>query len=321
MKTLRIPCKPEQTIIPIDHGFGNLKTSKFSCIASVKEVRGQPMFAENYLEYNGKRYVVGEQYERKDMDKTSTRDYYLLTLVGIAEELLEYADSVYGKKDTYEAKNIILAVGLPVEWLDSQAENFHDYLLRERNLMFSYKEKKFNVHLADCIIMAQGYGCVAPSISDFDKQHMVMDIGSKTINILKVEGGNALETSARTNQEGVYTCFLKARDMVQSKLKIDLPYSVFEAYVRKGKAGISANDDVCDILYKACREYANSIFDLASEAGWNDSLMKLHLFGGGSLIVQKFGDYDRNRVLFNTDIHAQAKGYEYLAYCMLLEEA
>lgn len=321
MKTLRIPCKPEQTIIPIDHGFGNLKTSKFSCIASVKEVDGPPTFAEKYLEYKGKSYVVGEQYERKDMDKTCTHDYLLLTLVGIAEELLGQRYSVCERKKVCEAKNVVLAVGLPVEWLDSQAENFHDYLLRERNLIFSYKEKQFNVHLADCIIMAQGYGCVAPSISEFDKQHMVMDIGSKTINILKVEEGNALETSARTNQEGVYTCFLKARDMVQSKLKIDLPYSIFEAYVRKGKAGISANDDVCDILYKACREYSNSILDLASEAGWNDSLMKLHLFGGGSLIVQKFGDYDRNRVLFNTDIHAQAKGYEYLAYCMLLEEA
>lgn len=321
MKTIRIPCKPEQTIIPIDHGFGNLKTSKFSCIASVKEVRGKPAFAENYLEYNGRSYVIGEQYERKDMDKTSTSDYFLLTLVGIAEELLECADSVYRKKNTYEAPNIVLAVGLPVEWMDSQAKSFYDYLMRERNLIFSYKDKRFNVHLTDCIIMAQGYGCIAPSINDFDKQHMVMDIGSKTINILKVEEGNALETSAQTNQNGVYTCFVKARDMVQSKLKINLPYSVFEAYVKRGKAGISANDDVCDILYKACRGYANSILDLATEAGWNSSVMYLHLFGGGSFIVQKFGDYGRNRVFFNTDIHAQAKGYEYLAYCMLLEEA
>ena len=41
--------------------------------------------------------------------------------------------------------------------------------------------------------------------------------------------------------------------------------------------------------------------------------MKLHIVGGGGCLIKNFGEYDKSRVNICDDIHATAKGYEYLA--------
>lgn len=45
--------------------------------------------------------------------------------------------------------------------------------------------------------------------------------------------------------------------------------------------------------------------------------MKLYVMGGGARIVEAFGEYDTDRVTFNHDIRANAKGYEYYCYMIL----
>ena len=44
-----------------------------------------------------------------------------------------------------------------------------------------------------------------------------------------------------------------------------------------------------------------------------DMAMKLYIVGGGGCLIRNFADYDKSRVTINGDIHATAKGYEYLA--------
>ena len=41
--------------------------------------------------------------------------------------------------------------------------------------------------------------------------------------------------------------------------------------------------------------------------------MKLYVVGGGGCLIKNFADYDKERVIFNEDICATAKGYETLA--------
>ena len=41
--------------------------------------------------------------------------------------------------------------------------------------------------------------------------------------------------------------------------------------------------------------------------------MNLYIVGGGGCLIRNFADYDKRRGIFNDDISATAKGYEYLA--------
>lgn len=45
--------------------------------------------------------------------------------------------------------------------------------------------------------------------------------------------------------------------------------------------------------------------------------MKLYVMGGGSTIMEAFGEYDPARVTFDHDIKANAKGFEYYCYMIL----
>ena len=42
--------------------------------------------------------------------------------------------------------------------------------------------------------------------------------------------------------------------------------------------------------------------------------MQLYVVGGGGCLIRNFGKYDPASVTINGDLHANAKGYEYLAY-------
>ena len=50
---------------------------------------------------------------------------------------------------------------------------------------------------------------------------------------------------------------------------------------------------------------------------YNEQMMKLYIMGGGAKLIEIFGNYDRDRVTFNHDIRANAKGYEYYCYMLL----
>ena len=42
-------------------------------------------------------------------------------------------------------------------------------------------------------------------------------------------------------------------------------------------------------------------------------MMKLYVMGGGGCLMKHFGEYDPESVVFIDDLHASAKGYEYMA--------
>ena len=45
--------------------------------------------------------------------------------------------------------------------------------------------------------------------------------------------------------------------------------------------------------------------------------MKLFIVGGGGCLVKNFGKYNAHTVIFEDDLHASAKGFEYMAQGVL----
>ena len=68
-----------------------------------------------------------------------------------------------------------------------------------------------------------------------------------------------------------------------------------------------------DSLTAIVRGYVTGLFDALRVHGYDARLMKLFVMGGGGCLVKHFGKYDPSAVVFVDDLHASAKGYEYMA--------
>ncbi len=72
-------------------------------------------------------------------------------------------------------------------------------------------------------------------------------------------------------------------------------------------------EDVYKTIADTAKEYTKEIFENLREYEYNPMAMKLYIVGGGGCLIRNFAHYDKSRVTINGDIHATAKGYEYLA--------
>ena len=115
----------EKLIVGIDHGYGNIKTANHCFKTGIMGYDAEPLFTKDMLEYGGRYYLIGEGHKEFLPDKIKDEDYYLLTLVAIAEELKD--------KGLTEA-NVIIAAGLPLTWVSEQREEFKRYLLKNETI-------------------------------------------------------------------------------------------------------------------------------------------------------------------------------------------
>ena len=79
--------KRKPILIPIDHGYGNVKTSNFIFPAGITEYKDEPAMAADTLCWAGRWYAIGDTHKEFIADKTADEDYLKLTMAAIAKEL------------------------------------------------------------------------------------------------------------------------------------------------------------------------------------------------------------------------------------------
>ncbi len=307
MKEFKAP--DSSVILGIDHGFGNIKTVNTIFSNSVTEKKEEPMMSSDYLFYDRKYYVLNESHKLYNPDKLKDNDFYILTIAAISKELR--------KRGTNKAR-VNLAVGLPMKWLGNQKDKFREYLTKNKNIVFSYKGQNYFVEITGCVVMPQCYAAVAENLRDYKGLNLVVDIGNGTMNIMYLMDGKTKEGQYFTEVMGVHQCAVKIHNAILDKFELELPESLLNSYLMKGTADVA--EEYLDEMKKCSKEYVKEIFDKLNDIGYNEKLMKLYFMGGGAKIIENFGDYNPERVFFNHDIHANAKGFEYYAYMALCRE-
>ena len=153
--------------IGLDHGYGNIKTAHRVFQTGIECYDEEPIVSTNYVKYRDKYYVIGESHLVYQGNKTETDDFYILTLAGLAEEM-KY-------RGLHEA-DVVLAVGLPLAWVKTQAAEWRNYLMREKELDFSFRKERYKVHLCGLEIFPQGLAAVHNQGS-MPGMNMLVDIG------------------------------------------------------------------------------------------------------------------------------------------------
>ena len=161
-----------------------------------------------------------------------------------------------------------------------------------------------------------------PSLSQANRMKRMSQRGEldmdATYLVLEEEKPNQREQikiRADTEKLGVYQCEKAILNKVRDKTGTELMHEVIENFLRAGETDIS--EPYASLMKEAAGEYASQIFQKLHDYEYNEQMMKLYIMGGGAKLIEIFGNYDRDRVTFNHDIRANAKGYEYYCYMLL----
>lgn len=293
-------------IIGIDHGYGNIKTAHRVFPTGIIKSDKLPTFSRDFVEYDGNYYIIGEGHKGFVADKNSDDDNYILTMAALAKEL--------ERRGLTEA-DVHLAVGLPLKWVQSQRESFKEYLMRSDYLEYKYRNRPFKVRLTGCTVMPQCYAAVAETLRDFAGMHMLVDIGNGTMNIMFLSNGRPMESKSWTEKYGIHQCFLKIQNEIMDATGVKVQDEVINNYLRTGTTDVDPEYAV--LMEKAAKAYVAEIFGKLRDYEYNEKLMKLYIMGGGARIVEAVGEYNPDKTVFNHDIKATAKGYEYYCYMSL----
>ena len=129
-------------IIGVDAGYGNFKTARRVFPTAVSVSDKAPVFARDFIEWNGRYYIIGEGHKGFVTDKVTDDDNYVLTMAAVVKEL-----EARGYTDRRNAVRIHLAVGLPLKWVQAQRDTFRDYMMKERIVKVGYKDRIYEMEL------------------------------------------------------------------------------------------------------------------------------------------------------------------------------
>ena len=288
-------------LLGIDHGYGNMKTRHAVFKSGVKCYTTEPAIASNVLVYDGKYYVIGESHKVFIASKSEDEDYYILTLAAIAKEL-----ATRGLK----VADVLLAVGLPLNWLANQKKDFAEYLMKNSEVDFKFCNVQYRIKICDVRVYPQGYAGIVAVLPNYKGVHMLADIGNGTMNTLVITNGRPISDRMFTDKIGVHQCVKRIYNAVQAECGKLPDESLIEDFLKTGTAETSKR--ILTVMQMEAEKYTAEIFDKLSEYEYDPEMVKLHIIGGGGCLIRNFGAYDPSSVEIITDICATAKGYESL---------
>lgn len=298
-------------VIGIDHGNGYVKTVNSVFKSGVDTYQVEPPMMEGVLKYQGVYHVIGENRKVYHPDKTKTNDYYLLTLAAIAKEI-EY------RKYPREGGEFILACGLPLEFFGSQREAFQNYLRQKKEVHFSYSGKEYYIKIKKAMLYPQGYAVIAPRIASYPGRVNVIDVGSGTVDILQLVDKKPMLSRCVSLPMGILTCIESIQKYFRMKYNAELDdYSIQEVLQsRTGDLPVHMVDTIQELI----KDYVNKVLENLDQKGINLSFQKCIFCCGGAVVFKNYGKLTGENITFITDIHANAKGFEWICKGMERQE-
>lgn len=290
-------------VIGIDHGYKNIKTAHCIFPTAISPLSSVPDDKEGVLEYDGKAYTIdGKKVVSVAVhDKSSSEEFYLLTLVALAKEL------------SYRHRrkiNAYLAAGLPVKWFDSQQEAFRAMLMQNKQLHFAFEGSVYDVTLIDTKLFKQGTAAYIFAPGN-NSDCIIIDIGGETVDVIPVVNRTVMKSECRISTNA--TIWLMK--MIQEEVETRMYERIEEREIIKAitDGPIHPEDEYLSIVYKCLTDYCtDQIYNLLREYKYNLSRTKLLFVGGGAAIIKNYGHPENYHAACLLDINANARGYEAL---------
>jgi len=291
--------------IGIDHGWSQMKTRNTCFTTGIALVDDNPIVYDSILDYNGKCYRIGGDRIKVQDDKVCNENFYMLTLASIAREL-----NARGT-EAIEKNHIVLAVGLPIGRYGAEKKAFRNYLLKNRMVRFRYEKKEYVIFIEDVLVYPQCYGAIVDRLPQMSGQEIVVDIGSWTIDIMKVIDRVPDQATIATDPNGIITCMRRIQEVCVARTNEKIDEYMIREFITKGD--VRLDQEFVDIMVKELTSYTKGIFRKLAERGINVRTTPITFVGGGAVLMKRYAGINQKNVSYVEDVKANAIGYETLA--------
>ena len=286
----------------IDHGFSTMKTAHFVFENGVKELGGEATLTANTMMLNDRYYKVGEGRLPLKDTKVEDEDYFLLTLAAIAKEM-----------DYYQLSDadVSLAAGLPFTRFGQEKVAFKEYL-NPGSVDFQYNGKAYHIECKEVFLYPQCYAAVADRLGKLPAELLIVDIGSKTVDIIHTRKHVPVESDCITIPSALIQCMANINNVVYRKTNRTLTEEQIQQVMMYGNAPYS--DKMVQIVKEELAVFARGIEATLKEHGFDPEMTPVVYVGGGATVMKRFGSVFGIHIMHIEDVKANALGYEYLAY-------
>ena len=294
-------------IIGFDDGYQLGKTANFIFDNGVHRLgSAEPTLEEHSLFYDGEYFKVGEGRAAITEDKVSDDTARLRTMAAIAMEL---------RKEGLCKAEVILVAGLPFSNYGRDKLKLIDYYNRQGAMDFSYEGTDYSVKIAKVIVCPQCYSAVASRLGNMKGDYLIVDIGSKTTDVVYVQNGFPVESRSITIEKAM----VKWMKEIQRDMKVQTGKDIPEHEVMKVLLKEESHLPIvyAELINGMMREKICSLELELAERGYDMDYTNLIYVGGGALMARDHAGKYRSHTTYDCDLCANAKGYEFLAGQMM----
>ncbi len=240
-------------------------------------------------------------------EKTSDDDYFILTLMAIAEEMKSLGITKHN--------NVIIAAGLPFARFSMEKDAFVKYLKRGY-VEFEYSGKSYECNITDVRVFSQCYAAVVNRLSNINGEALAVDIGSKTIDVVYISNHKPKETMCFSIPKALINCTNVIQAEIYRQFNLDIPEKTIQKIMMSGKvAGVS--DEIIRVVNEELDKFASEIEGKIKEKGFNPMITPIIYLGGGARIMRAYGKWNSENISYLEDVRVNASGYEFIVSQML----
>ncbi len=294
-------------IIGFDDGYQFGKTANFVFDNGVHMLgSAEPTLKENSLFYDGEYFKVGEGRSAITEDKISDDTARLRTMARIAMEL---------RRKGLRKAEIVLVVGLPFSNYGRDKLKMTDYYNRQSALDFSYEEEDYSVTVTKVVVCPQCYSAITSRLGNMKGDYLVVDIGSKTTDVVYVQNGFPVESKSITIEKAM----VKWMKEIQRDMKVQTGKDISEHEVMKILLKEESHLPIvyAELINGMIWEKICSLELELAERGYDMDYTNIIYVGGGALMARDHAGRYRSHTAYDCDLCANAKGYEFLAGQMM----
>jgi len=290
-------------IIGFDDGYQLGKTANFIFDNGVHMLgSAEPTLKEHSLFYDGEYFKVAEGRAAVTEDKISDGTARLRTMAGIAMEL---------RREGIHKAEAVLAAGLPFSNYGRDKLKLIDYYSRKSIWDFSYEGEDYSVAIVKVIVCPQCYSAVASRLGNMKGDYLVVDIGSKTTDVVYVQGGLPIESKSITIEKAVVKWIKEIQHDMKVQTGKEIPEHEIMKVMLKEEGNLPAV--YAELIRGMLREKIHSLELELSERGYSLDYTNIIYVGGGALMARDYAGKYRSHTAYDCDLCANAKGYEFLA--------
>ena len=176
---------------------------------------------------------------------------------------------------------------------------------------FRYEKTQYLVTIEKVLVYPQCYGAVVDRLPQMAGQEYVVDIGSWTIDYMKIIDMAPDESNSGSDPNGIITCMRKIDEVCVRKTNSKIDEYMIREVMIKGDANLDS--EYIDIIKSEIESYTKSIFRIIAEKGINVKTTPITFVGGGAGLMKRYAGISQRNISYIEDVRANAIGYETLA--------